>query len=547
MWVTATGCCAVGTRRWGLFGQVAGLTVYLSADGDLVFEERDTAAMMSQSVIFPDRMQKKALSWIAAVCVAASLLTISVAWWTGHTASGSAVAAVNYPREVARVTFAAAGDVIPHQAVVQAAVAQAKVLAQETKEAKEANDGKEAKEAKETAGGSTSVPASGATTKAAAPPSGENPHAGWDSLFAGVSEVFRQADFAFVNLETPVAPKHSRGTKAFMFNAPMALVESLKSNNVKIVSFANNHVFDQGHAGFGESLEHLQEEGFLFAGAGSSADDAWKPRIAEKNGIKVGWLGMTRWLNGNRNPEKDSDPHVAFFPYPGQAMGAPGRDEAGVLEAVKAAREACDLLVISIHWGAEYSVAPSPQDEELAHKMLEAGASAIIGHHPHVLQAVETYVTEDGRNTVIFYSLGNFLSNQARNYVSGFTPDRTGEQRDSLMVKFAVVKKDYGPAGMRVELADVGILPVWTENNNLQVKARKAKTPFIGPVFIDREIARLQGQYDELDKIGDQLTADQKKEFVQVSKRLEMFKHRRELLLGRTGDDFLIAPPEDRK
>jgi len=491
---------------------------------------------MGESANSSEMLQKKAFSWMAVACVAASLLTFAVVGWTRHSTTVSAAAAVNYPREVARVTFAAAGDVIPHQAVVQAAAAQAKLLAQEA--AKE----KAAKDAKDLATAAATI-SSGTPTATTTPASAENPHAGWDSLFAGVSEAFRQADYAFVNLETPVAPTHSRGTKAFMFNAPMALVESLKSNNVKIVSFANNHVFDQGHAGFGESLEHLRDEGMQFAGAGGNAEDAWKPAILEKNGIKVAWLGMTRWLNGNRNPEKESEPHVAFFPYPGQSMGAPGRDEAGVLEAVKAAKAQCDLLVVSIHWGTEYATAPTPQDEEMAHKMLEAGASAILGHHPHVLQAAETYVTEDNRNTVIFYSLGNFLSNQARNYVSGFTPDKTGEQRDSLLVKFAAVKKDYGPAGIRFELADVGILPVWTENNDLQVKRGKAKTPFIGPVFMDREIARLQGRYDELDKIGEQLTAEQKKELIQVSNRLELFKHRRELLLGRTGDDFLIAPP----
>ena len=505
--------------------------------------------MTNEIAIVSDMLKKRTLSWIAALCVAASLLTATGVWWTRHGATGSAAAAVNYPREVARVTFAAAGDVIPHQAVVQAAVAQAKLIAQKAKEEKEIKEVKEAEEVKETAAAvattaTEATPAGVSATTAAPATSAENPHAGWDSLFADVSEVFRGVDFGFVNLETPVAPKHSRGTRAFMFNAPMALVESLKSNNVKIVSFANNHVFDQGHVGLGESLEHLRDEGVLTAGAGGSAEDAWKPVIVEKNGIKVGWLGMTRWLNGNRNPEKDNEAHVAFFPYPGLSMGAPGRDEAGVLEAVKTAREACDLLVVSIHWGTEYATAPTPQDEELAHKMLEAGASAIIGHHPHVLQAVETYVTEDNRNTVVFYSLGNFLSNQARNYVSGLTPDKTGEQRDSLMVKFAVVKKDYGPAGMRFELADVGILPVWTENNNLQVKRGKAKTPFIGPMFMDREIARLQARYDELEKTGEKLTAEQKQEFVQVSKRLDMFKHRRELLLGRTGDDFLIAPPE---
>ena len=190
---------------------------------------------------------------------------------------------------------------------------------------------------------------------------------------------FKGADFGFVNMETPVAPEHSKGTKPFMFDAPVALPQALKASGIKIVSFANNHVMDQGWAGFAETREHLREVGLLFAGTGDTAQTGWQPVITEANGIKVGWLGMTRWLNGNRNPDKDEQPHVNFFPYPKESGGAPGMDEAGVLAAVKAARAQCDLLVISVHWGIEYATAPRPEDVDMAHKMLDAGASVIVG------------------------------------------------------------------------------------------------------------------------------------------------------------------------
>jgi poly-gamma-glutamate capsule biosynthesis protein CapA/YwtB (metallophosphatase superfamily) len=408
-----------------------------------------------------------------------------------------AKAPATYPREISRVTFAVAGDVIPHQAVVEAAAA------------------------------------------AAAPDN----HDGWDALFAHVSDAFRGADFGFVNLETPVAPKYSRGTKAFQFNAPVALLDSLKFNGINIVSFANNHVMDQGWAGFDESLDHLREEGMLFVGSGATADAAWQPVILEKNGIRIGWLGMTRWLNGNRNPDKDSQPHVAFFPYPGESMGAPGRDEAGVLEAIKAARAQCDLLLISIHWGIEYSPMPRPEDVATAHAFLEAGASAIVAGHPHVLQPIETYVTQDQRKTVIFYSLGNFLSNQSATYVQDLMPDKTAEPRESIIAKFAVVKKDYGPAGTRVELSDVGIMPIWEENNRLALRSGRAKAPSIYPVFMDRVIPQLQARVDQLNQIGAQMTDAQKQEFTQVSNQLAMLKHQREMVLDRTGDEYVVPPP----
>jgi poly-gamma-glutamate synthesis protein (capsule biosynthesis protein) len=301
---------------------------------------------------------------------------------------------------------------------------------------------------------------------------------------------------------------------------------------------------DQGWAGFAETREHLRQVGLLFTGTADTAQQTFQPVIVEANGIKVGWLGITRWLNGNRNPDRDDQPHVNFFPYPGEANGAPGAGEAQVLAAVKAARSQCDLLVVSIHWGIEYAPAPRPEDVDLAHKIFEAGASVIVGHHPHVLQPVETYRTSDGRNTVVFYSLGNFLSNQSRTYVDGLMPDKQGDPRDSMTGLFSAVREDYGPAGVRVELGHVGILPVWGENNRNEVASGKAATPSIHPVLIDREMPRLQARLDELNKLPAPLTAAQKQEFVEVTSQLKLLDDRRKLLLARTGDEYVTDPPK---
>ena len=442
------------------------------------------------------------------ICGSALLVTaaaIGTVLLTSFHGSRLAAVVVPYPHELAQVSFAVAGDVIPHEPV-----------------------------------------------RAAAAAAGEGAQ-GWGALFSDVSDVFQKADFGFVNLETPVAPAHSRGSKPFMFDAPIALLEGLKANGIKIVSFANNHVMDQGWPGFTETREHLRDEGLLFAGSGDTAQQTWQPVIVEANGIKVGWLGMTRWLNGSRNPDKDDQPHVNFFPYPGESGGAPGADEAQVLEAVKQARAKCDFLVVSIHWGIEYAPAPRPEDVDMAHKMLEAGASVIVGHHPHVLQPVETYTTQDGRNTVIFYSLGNFLSNQSRTYIDGLMPDKDGDPRDEMIGLFAAIRKDYGPAGIRVELDHVGILPVWGENNRNELASGHTKATIIRPVLIDREIPKLQARLDELNKLSTApdatgapagLTAEQKKEFIEVTNRLKLLSDRRALLLARTGDEFVTDPPK---
>jgi len=428
------------------------------------------------------------------------LAVIGTAYFTGFpTKLRQAGATVPYPHELARVSFAVAGDVIPHEAVRASADA---------------------------AGGGV---------------------AGWSSLLDDVSDVFKGADFGFVNLETPVAPAHSKGSKPFMFDAPVALPEALKASGIKIVSFANNHVMDQGWAGFAETRDHLKEIGLQFVGSGDTAAQTWQPLVVEANGIKVGWLGMTRWLNGNRNPDQDDQPHVNFFPYPGESGGAPGADEAQVMAAVKAAKAQCDLLVISVHWGTEYAPAPRPEDVDLAHKMLDAGASVIVGHHPHVLQPIETYTTVDGRMGVIFYSLGNFLSNQSRNYVDGLMPDKDGDPRDSMIGLFSAVKNDYGPAGVRVELGHVGMMPAWGENNRNAIAAGKTKTPSIHPVLIDRELPKEQAKLDELNKAtqnGSDMTADQKQQFIDLNKDVKLLMDRRAQILARTGDEFVIDPPK---
>jgi poly-gamma-glutamate capsule biosynthesis protein CapA/YwtB (metallophosphatase superfamily) len=456
------------------------------------------------------------------------LAIMGAALHAGLAARQHAAVVVPYPHELAQVSFAVAGDVIPHEAV-----------------------------------------------KAAAAAAGEGEQ-GWANLFSDVADVFRGADFGFVNMETPVAPAHSHGTKPFLFDVPVALPEALKASGIKIISFANNHVMDQGWAGFDETRDHLREIGLLFVGTSDNTATAWQPVITEANGVKVGWLGMTRWLNGNRNSDKDDQPHVNFFPYPGEANGAPGADEATVLAAVKAARAQCDLLAISVHWGIEYATAPRPEDVDIAHKMLEAGASVIVGAHPHVLQPIETYKTQDGRDTVIFYSLGNFLSNQSRSYVDGLNPDSNGDPRDEMIGLFSAVRKDYGPAGIRVELGHVGELPVWEENNRNDIAAGRTKTPVIRPILIDRELPLLTARLDELNKAAglgvtapiparsgqggedvgpgtraqapdlesSALTPDQKREFIELTDRIKLLTDRRNLILARTGEEYVTDPPK---
>jgi hypothetical protein len=131
---------------------------------------------------------------------------------------------------------------------------------------------------------------------------------------------------------------------------------------------------------------------------------------------------------------------------------------------------------------------------------------------------------------------------------------------------FSAVRKDYGPAGIRVEVGHVGFLPMWEENNRNEIASGRAKTPVIRPILIDREIPKLQARLDELNKLaapgeaagGDASaggngasaggsaagwTADQKREFIAITDRLKLLTDRRAQILARVGDEYVEAPP----
>jgi hypothetical protein len=131
--------------------------------------------------------------------------------------------------------------------------------------------------------------------------------------------------------------------------------------------------------------------------------------------------------------------------------------------------------------------------------------------------------------------------------VDGLMPDKNGEPRDEMIGLFSAVRKDYGPAGVRVELGHVGILPMWGENNRNELASGHAKTTVIRPVLIDREMPRLQARLDELNKLSGSatpLTAAQKQEFIDVTNRLKLLTDRRNLILARVGDEYVTDPPK---
>ncbi|HWC57632.1 MAG TPA: CapA family protein [Candidatus Paceibacterota bacterium] len=220
----------------------------------------------------------------------------------------------------------------------------------------------------------------------------------YNALFAN-APYLKNADIAFANLEGTVATSgHNVGSR-FSFHMDPVSVGALKNAGFDIVSFANNHVGDWSMEAFTESLQHLRDNDILYAGAGSDYADASAPRIIDVRGIKIGFLGATDvgpdWLAA-----KSDTPGIILASNP------------HLPNIIATAKQKVDILVMSFHWGVEYSPANARQ-EALARGAIDAGADIIVGTHPHVMQRVEWY-----KGKPIFYSLGNFVFDQ---YFSPYT------------------------------------------------------------------------------------------------------------------------------
>ncbi|MBI5542870.1 MAG: CapA family protein, partial [Deltaproteobacteria bacterium] len=295
----------------------------------------------------------------------------------------------------------------------------------------------------------------------------------------------------------------------------------------KLVSFANNPVYDQGRKGMIETLDELARAELGFFGAGRTRQEAAKGLRLEKNGVRLAFLGASQFFNQSQHHLED----------PQQAHVNKSDDPAATLEAVKAARAEADFVIVSLHWGVEYQPKPRESEVDLAHALFEAGADVILGTHPHILQPLEIYQAQDGRTCLVVYSLGNFVSNQSRQYNHGVSPEKVGDTRDSALLKLSVVRRDYGAGGVRAELADLSFQPLWTENE--RVKSSGKEQPFIRIVGIERALTVARS---ELDTFVAALPAKPDKEqmakVVRLKKRLGLLERRREIIEARLGTDF---------
>lgn len=215
--------------------------------------------------------------------------------------------------------------------------------------------------------------------------------AGGDPL-AGVDALLRTADFRIGNLECPIAASGiPLENKIYSFRADPRVLRVLRGR-FDILSVANNHSGDQGRAAFMETLAHLDAVGIRHVGGGPHLAAAHAPLMLEKHGLRIALLAYNEF-----KPRR----FEAGANWPGIAWS----EDSQVLADIRAARVAgADLVIPFMHWGWERESAPSARQHQLARLMVDAGADAVVGSHPHVTQGADLY-----RGKPIIWSLGNFV------------------------------------------------------------------------------------------------------------------------------------------
>lgn len=374
-----------------------------------------------------------------------------------------------------------------------------------------------------------------AVKRSAAAFGGGGPDAGFAWLFEPVADLLRGADLSFANLETPIAPTGG-GTREFVFNASPDVVRALQRSGIGVVAVANNHAFDQGRPGFEETLATLDRLGMRRVGGGPAAHPEGPERF-EVRGLRIAFLAWSQFFNqdGNDCPKGTE--------AAGSCLKAARLEPARAVEAVKAAAADADAVIVSLHWGEEYQQQPRAAEIDLAHALANAGATVIVGHHPHMLQPIELYRRADGKTAVIAYSLGNFVSNQSRGYVFGVGSDKWAAARDGALLEVELARRDYGRGVAEVEVAGAGYVALWTENDTAEIdpKREPGRKPRIRVVAIDRVLSEVR---EALAAFPDPVPPDRRAAWVRLRTAEALYVARKEAISRVLGGDLeRPAPP----
>ena len=225
--------------------------------------------------------------------------------------------------------------------------------------------------------------------------------------FADVQQYFATDDCTFINLESPLTDGGTPDTKKeFVFKGPTSYVNILTEGSIEYANVVNNHTLDYGKDGYADTMAALDAKGIYYAEENSTVV------FTTESGLTIGVYA-------------DLDP----------------QNTRGIAEKIKQLRdEGAEIVIVSLHWGYEYYYRHNGTQQKIARFAIDSGADIVYGHHPHVLQEIETY--KDG---YIFYSLGNF----------SFGGNANPPDKDTAIIQTQIVRELDGS----VHLGEMTIIP----------------------------------------------------------------------------------------
>jgi poly-gamma-glutamate capsule biosynthesis protein CapA/YwtB (metallophosphatase superfamily) len=240
------------------------------------------------------------------------------------------------------------------------------------------------------------------------------------SLWQNVEPALAGADIVYGNLEGPVArTPGDRSDRGFLsFNYSAHLLDDLWASGFHVLSTANNHALDRGTLGIDRTIDALMASGLAYTGTRKSTGSStrWNT-VIHVRGMRIAWVACTYGTNGLVDR---LDQVLKCFDPSGEVLNEISR---------LANDPAIAAVIFTPHWGLEDTTLLDPDQMELARRAIDAGALAVIGTHPHVLQAWEKLPSPQGGDGIVIYSTGNFISAQP-----------SAEQRTGAIVRLELVK-----------------------------------------------------------------------------------------------------------
>lgn len=280
----------------------------------------------------------------------------------------------------------------------------------------------------------------------------------FDNNFEYIKKYIEKADLSLCNLETTFAGGKYTGYP--VFNAPESLGTALKKAGFDVALTANNHMMDMGLDGMKRTLEIARKEGLQTAG--THLDGEKNYTIVDAKGVKVGIVAYfyetptvdaIPTINGN-HISNEAWPLLNTFNYK-----TLDEDLLKVKQSIQDARaDGAELIICYFHWGEEYQRTPNEYQQFIAKEAATYGADMIFASHPHVLQGMEVLAGDvSGKQVPVFYSMGNFISNQRT---------ETLDNRYTEQGIIAEVDLEYMKSTKKVLSIKMNAIPTWVEKYN---------------------------------------------------------------------------------